>query len=409
MPTDIKARIRAEIDDDAVVAFAKDLCRIPSFTTEETPVARHLAEVFTRAGFQVDLQEVDPGRFQTIARLPGTGGGRSLMFNGHIDIDPLAAGWRRDPFDPQVEGDRFFAAGIYNMKGGDTAMCMAALAAKRAGVALSGDVVVACVVGELQAGVGTVHMLKQGIRADMAIVPEPYTTDNVITKHTGVMQLAVHVRGRTAHISRKGEGVNAIVKTARLARALHATPFRFEPDPELPDLPLISVGSVRGGRGEGWEPRGANFVPDRAALFLDVRFNQSMTPESVVADIRAVCEREKAADPALDYVIEYPLRADYGLATMTMLPLSTDRDHAIVRTVVANAEEITGRTPTVGAVRPYSYAGNDTSHLYGAGIPCLLYGPGGGFVDDAPDRWTSVRQILDCTRIFAGAIADVCA
>ena len=409
MPSDIKRRILAEIDDGEVIGFAKDLCRIPSFTTDETRVARFLGDFFTREGFEVELQEVDPGRFQTIARLRGTGGGKSLMFNGHIDIDPLAAGWVRDPFDPQVEGDRFFAAGIYNMKGGDAAMCMAAAAAKRAGVPLRGDVVVTCVVGELQAGVGTIHMLNSGITADMAIVPEPYTTDNIITKHTGVMEFVVHVKGRLAHISRKQEGINSIVKMARIAEALHGMPFRFEQDPELPDLPLISVGSIRGGRGDQWEIRGANFVPDRCALFIDVRFNQSMTPVSVIEDVRAVCERLKADDPELDYEIEYPPKPEYGISIQTMLPCSTDRDHEIVRTVLANAEAIVGKRPVVGAVRPYSYAGNDTSHLFGAGIPCLLYGPGGGFVDGSPDRWTSVRQILDCSRVFAGAIADVCA
>src|SRR4029453_6136911 len=134
-------------------------------------------------GFESRLQEVDPGRFQTIARLPGTGGGTSLMFDGHIDIDPIPSGWKRDPWTPTIEGDRFYGAGIYNMKGGDAAMIMAAVAAKRAGVPLRGDVVFACVDGELQGGVGTVHLLKRGVRADWAIVPEPYSTRNIITKH----------------------------------------------------------------------------------------------------------------------------------------------------------------------------------------------------------------------------------
>ena len=88
------------------------------------------------------------------------------------------------------------------MEGGDSAMIMAAVAAKRAGVPLRGDVIVTAVVGELQAGVGTVHLLNSGIRADMAIVPEPYSTQNVITKHTGAMELGVHFHGRSRHISR---------------------------------------------------------------------------------------------------------------------------------------------------------------------------------------------------------------
>jgi acetylornithine deacetylase len=101
--------------------------------------------LFERRGYRVDLQEVEPGRFQTVAVLEGSGGGKSLMFNGHIDIDPLALGWRRDPWTPTVEGDRLFGAGVNNMKGGVTAMISAAEAIRKSGVRLKGDLVVAWV------------------------------------------------------------------------------------------------------------------------------------------------------------------------------------------------------------------------------------------------------------------------
>src|SRR3990170_3299056 len=140
----VKHRILAEIRDDEVVELAKDLVRIPSYTTEETPVAEFLHGFLTRNGLDSRLQEVDPGRFQTIGRLPGSGGGNSLMLNGHIDIDPIPGGWVRDPWTPAIEGDRFYGAGIFNMKGGVTAMVMAAVAARRAGVRLRGDVHLAC-------------------------------------------------------------------------------------------------------------------------------------------------------------------------------------------------------------------------------------------------------------------------
>ena len=64
------------------------------------------------------MQEIEPGRQQTIARLRGTGGGQSIMLNGHIDIDPLASGWTRDPFDPWIADGKLFGHGVYNMKAG---------------------------------------------------------------------------------------------------------------------------------------------------------------------------------------------------------------------------------------------------------------------------------------------------
>ena len=406
---DVKERILAEIHPDEVLEFARELVRIPSYTTDETPVARFIDAFVRREGLESSLQETDPGRFQTIGRLRGRGGAPSLMFDGHIDIDPIPSGWMRDPWTPTVEDDRFYGAGIYNMKGGDAAMIMATVAARRSGVPLRGDVVLACVVGELQGGVGTVHMLRAGVRADLAIVPEPYSTQNIITKHTGVVEFLIHVLGRTAHISRMEHGVNAIGKMARVVQALEGLRFRHRPDLELPGLPRLCVGSIIGGRGREWELRGPNIVPDVCSLFVDVRFNESMTPESILADVRGALDPLAAADPDLRYEIEWPARPERRVMREVMTPLSVPRDHPIVQTVRRNVVAIRGVEPTIGAVPPYSYAGNDTSHLYRAGIPCCLYGPAGGYDEGRADRWTSVEQIVTCARVFAGVIADVCA
>jgi acetylornithine deacetylase len=395
-------RILGEVHPDEVVEFAKDLVRIKSYTTDETPVAEFLHGYLRKQGFESQLQEVDPGRFQTVARLPGRGGGQSLMYDGHIDIDPIPGGWTRDPWTPTIEGDRFYGAGIYNMKGGVAAMVMAAVAARRAGVPLHGDVWLACVVGELQGGVGTVHMLRSGIRADLAIVPEPYSTQNIITKHTGVLELLVHVVGRSAHISRMEHGVNAISKMAKVVAAL-------EPDPDLPALPRLLVGSIVGGRGREWELRGPNIVPDFCSIFVDVRFPASMTPESILADVRGALDGVGRGDPAVQYEIEFPVRPDRRAMREVMMPLSVPPEHPLVQTLRANVVAIRGVEPTIGAVPPYSYAGNDTSHLYRAGIPCCLYGPAGGYDEGRADRWTSVEQIVTCARVFAATISDVCA
>jgi acetylornithine deacetylase len=404
----LKEAILKQIVPDEVVSLTKDIVRIPSYTADESEVARFLHAYLQKQGFESELQEVDPGRFQTIARLRGTGGGKSLMLNGHIDIDPIPSGWVRDPWTPTIEGDRFYGAGVYNMKGGVAAMITGAVAARRAG-RLRGDVIVACVDGELQGGVGTVHMLKKGVRADMAVVPEPYSTKHIITKHTGVMELAVHVLGRSVHISRMEQGINAIAKAARVVQALETVKLTGQPDPDLPGLPRLNVGTIIGGRGRELELRGANIVPDMCTIILDIRFPVSVTPDSALADVRRALDGAAAADKDLKYEIEFPIRPERRQFREVMLPLSVPASEPIVQILKANVTAIVGEEPTVGAHSPQSYAGNDTSHLWGAGIPCCLYGPAGGYDEGCSDRWTSIEQIVACTRVFGATIADVCA
>ncbi len=397
------ARTPVPVDDAEVLDLVKTLARMPSFTTEEQQVAAFLHDLFRREGFESQLMEVDPGRVQVVARLRGSGGGRSLMLNGHMDIDPLPSGMTRDPWTPTIEGDRFYGAGIGNMKGGLAAMIAGTLAAKRAAITRRGDVIVACVVGELQGGIGTVRLLQAGLRADAAIVGEPHGAANVFTKHAGVMQFAVNVLGKTAHISRKEEGENAILRAGEAAAALEAMTLAGPRDADLPGLPRLNVGSIIGGRGRDVELRGPNWVPDFATLYVDVRFTQGMTPDAILADVRRVLGQR----PGLRYEIEFPMDPKRRILREVMLPFSIPADAPFVREVAASVQEVAGRPPHVGVVLPNGYSGNDTSHLAAAGIPCLLYGPSGDM--DGADRWTSVSQILTCTRVYADMIRRVCA
>ena len=91
MPSNTETLLNS-VDTAAMLDLAQEMVRIPSFKTEESDLARFLAEFLGSRGYDVELQEVDSGRFQTIATLKGAGGGKSLMLNGHIDMDPLAMG-----------------------------------------------------------------------------------------------------------------------------------------------------------------------------------------------------------------------------------------------------------------------------------------------------------------------------
>jgi acetylornithine deacetylase len=400
-----------EISAEKIVALASDLIRIPSFKTEETPLARWLATYFGERGYEVELQEVEPQRFQVIAWLRGTGGGKSMMFNGHIDIDPLSLGWRHDPWQPVVEDDRLYGAGVMNMKGADATMISAAEAIRTAGVSLPGDIVLALVVGELQGGVGTVHMLERGIRADAAIVPEPFGADAVVTTHAGVTEMAISTIGFSRHISDRRGAVDAIEKMMKAIPVIKATRFRPNTDSRLPALPLINVGGIIGGRGRDHDLKGPNFTSDYCTVFVDVRFPPGQTAATVEEDIRASLDVVAADDPDFHYEIEHPLPPRYGALTVTMEPTDIPLDEPLVASVLRHYREVVGRDPhEVGVSLPMSYAGNDTAHLWRAGIPCLLFGPSGGWDEspEEPDQYISISKMVTVAKVMALTALDIC-
>ena len=398
------------VDREAMLSLAQDLVTIPSFKTEETEVARYLDDFLGERGYEMQMQEVEPGRYQTIAILRGTGGGKSLMFNGHIDIDPLALGWIRDPWTPRIEGDLIYGAGIRNMKGGVSSMIEAAEAIRRSGVRLKGDLVLACVVGELQGGVGTSYLCQHGPLADMAVVPEPFGADNILTVHAGVVEMAIHTIGNSRHISRKEEAVDAIDKMCKAIPAINSVRFRHTPRSDLPGLPRINVGTIIGGRGRDYDLRGPSFVSDFCTVLVDVRFLPGMTPQSVKEDIERALDRLKREDSDFRYEIEMPAPPKYKVFTMVMEPFDLPKDEYILETVLRQYHTITGREPDgVGTVLPGSYSGDDTCHLWKAGVPCLLYGPGGGSESGTiPDEYSRISDMYQVARVLALTALDVC-
>ena len=408
-PTQVK--VVDQVDKQAVVDLAGELIKIPSFKLEETPVATFLAGFFGDRGYEVDLQEVEPGRFQTIATLKGTGGGRSLMLNGHTDINSLSRRWRRDPWIPVVEGDRLYGHGVQNMKGGLASIIMAAEAVRTSGFRLKGDLVVACVVGETQGGEGTNFLMASGLRTDMAVVAEPFGAGNLVTVHSGIVHMAIHTYGVTGHIRQLEGTVNAVVKMTRIINSVQGVEFTYQSRKDLPDLPKLNVGSVIGGLGQDYVLVEPPYIPDICTIIVDVHFLPGQTVDGIVADVRRALDPLTIEDPELSYEIEIPPPDFFkGRRSLVMDPLDVPPDAEIVQAVARSYQDLTGRRPkAIGAVLPYSYTANDTCHLWKAGIPCLLYGPAvvrGG--DGEDDSCVMISEMVECTKVLALTALDVC-
>jgi acetylornithine deacetylase len=381
---------------DEIVDLACELVRLPSLTNREGPAVDFMIDWYEDQGFNdVIVQEVQPGRRQVIGILRGDGTGKSMMFNGHLDIDPITADWEWDPYEPRVKGNRLWGAGIHNMKSGDAAFLMAALAIKRSGVKLKGDLVCATVVGELQGGVGTVHMLKEGIKTDYAIVPEPYGIDNILTKCVGVHDFAINVIGESHHISRMEEAVDAIQKMRKVLDRIDQMEFEAR-DPDLPGAPRWVVGSIIGGRNRDYDLAGPYNIPDFVTAIVDFRYPPGYNIDEINNRFKEMLEEIAAEDPDFYYEFEYPVNPKFRVGGTVMPPMGVPPDAKIVQILKENHKQVTDRYPEkIGAVIPRSYCGNDTAHLAQAGVECCLYGPRG--YPDEVEKHVRIDEMVICS------------
>jgi acetylornithine deacetylase len=395
----------AAVDEPALVALLADLVRIRSYSAggEEGRIARFVGERLAALGLQVALQEVQPGRFNCVGRWKGTGGGTSLMLNGHLDTNPAGEGWTRDPLGGEVDEEFVYGIGVSNMKAADAAYVGALAAVQRAGVRLRGDVVLAFVVGELQGGVGTVHLLREGVRADRFVVGEP-TDLAALTLHAGSLEFELVTRGRTRHLSKMEEGVDAIEKMVRAMPALREMSFSGPDRPDYRGVRRVAIGVIQGGLGPEYHDWRPSLLADRCRIRFAVRYGPGQTPESVQSDIEAVLDRLRRDDP--DFVAE--LRPNRGPHRLVMEPFEVASDADIVRTVVEAHRSVLGRDPPVGAVPPYKFYGTDAAHLSRAGMLGLVYGPGGKY-NTMPDERVEIRDLCAAARVYARTIVATCA
>jgi len=172
--------------------------------------------------------------------------------------------------------------------------------------------------------------------------------------------------------------------------AIEAMPFTHTFDPDLPGLPRLNVGSVIGGRGRDYNLRGAYTVSDFCSAYVNVRFNASQSGETVLADLRRALDGVGAEDPQFAYEIEFPPALGRGLGRLAKAAVDVPVSQPIVQMVKRNLKVVAGCDPEHLGVRlPYSYVGNDTTHLWEAGIPCCIYGPLGGYTDTTTSTRTS--------------------
>ena len=342
----------------------------------EGDVARALAAVLEGWGFQVTLQEVVGGRPNVVARI-GKPGGRTLMFNGHLDVVGID-GMTHPPFDGTTVDGRLYGRGATDMKGGVAAMCCAAWRAAQAG--LGGELVIAAVVDEEWQSAGTRGLIERGVRADACIVTEP-TRLAIAPAHKGFTWTEVTFTGRAAHGSRYDVGIDAI----RHAGLLLADLDRLEREELVRHThPLLGHASLHASSvsgGSGWST-----YPDHCLVAVERRTVPGESPDDAVREMEASLRRVSAASPSACGTVRH---------VFSQWPSDVAVDAPVVRSL-ASALGSAGEPVSIEGLSAWT----DAALLNAAGIPAICYGPGDISLAHSATEWVSEDEIRRATSVL---------
>jgi acetylornithine deacetylase len=390
----------AAFDRRDAIALTSQMVRIRSYSGNEAEIAEFTATTLRELGLDVQLQPVAPSRCNVIGTWRGKRGAPSFMYNGHMDTNPAGEGWSRDPLAGDVD-DRFvYGIGVCNMKSANASVIQAVAMLKRLAFSPAGDLVLAFVIGELQGGIGTAKLLESGLRTDYFVVGEP-TELTLLTRHSASFVFEITVLGRTRHLSRREEGVDAIAQAEKLLPRLRSLVFSGAASDDDRSLNRINIGVVRGGVSRAmldWRPQQ---LADVCVLKCAGRFGPSQTLEGAMRDIKALLDAMHAEDPTF--------RAESRLVQdnrIFMPPFAVAADARPVQALARAHARVTGDAARVGMHTPARFFGSDAAHLAAAGMTGVVYGPGGQY-NTMPDERVAIDEIETASKVYAQAIADI--
>ncbi len=406
-----REQLASAVDEARLVASASAFVNVASPTGSEEAMAHCMRETLEAMGLAVSWQEVEDGRPNVVGRLEGSGGGLSLMFNGHMDTSYSG----REPhlrekpgFQPQAEirDGHIWGLGISNMKGALACYVEALRAIADAGLRLRGDVVIAAVVGEIEKtqwgeefrgaqyrgyAAGSRYLPTHGGIADCCILGEP-TEQRVVLGHYGTMWARISTQGPFVHTAFSSGRLeeNAIVRM----RSVLDDVLAWIPDWERRSAyggieGVVNVGAI--GAGQPWR---VSRTPHRADLFLDIRVPPTMAMTAARAEfatlVRALRER-------------YP---DFGIDSevyVTAPGAQIEESHPLIAAIDAGHAQVFGEPPARDTVRWFS----DASALTRYGIETVNYGTSSGL--PSPDGENlEIAGLCDMARVYALVAAEIC-
>lgn len=358
----------------------------------EGEVARFIADWLDGTGADVQVVEVAPGRPNVLARLCGTGGGRTLCLNAHSDTVGFG-GWPDTALVPRIEGDRMYGLGAADDKAGCAAAMLALKSLAGSRIRPRGDLLVACVADEEGVSIGSEHLAGQAgpagqLPIDAAIVIEPQPrTDELIVEHQGFGWVDVICRGRAAHGSAPEDGVDAIVHLAEVITRLHRLDrTTFEAHPSLMNgRTVFHTGTISGGTDYAT-------YPSQATLGIEIGTQPGEHLSDRVAEIGRIFAEIADLEPGFDGEVVVRLDREPFVA----------QGHEELQGIVVSAMAcVLGHEPRIAGMNAWT----DAALMQQAGIPTLLMGPAGGNYHTV-DEWVSISAVAQVCAILERTAAE---
>lgn len=388
----IEEVIDRAIDEPYLIRTLVELVRIDSSNPALTPgaageaaVGEALAAAMSSLGLEVTVHPLAPQRVNVVGVRRGRGGGRSLLWNGHLDT--VGVHGMADPFSAEVRDGRLYGRGSQDMKGSLAAMLAAVKALNDAGVTLDGDLLVTGVADEEHASLGMEELVRH-YQADAAIVAEP-TGMTLVRGHRGFSWYTVEATGRAAHGSRYDEGVDAIMHMGRFLAELDKLEqeLRARPPHPLAGPPSLHASTIQGGTE-------LSVYPAYCRLEVERRTAPGETVEQATAELQAICDRLHAADPAVRLAVT---------PFLARSPFAVDVQEPIVQVVDRQLAQRLGHAPAHTGATFWT----DAALLAEAGIPTVIVGPTGQGLHSA-EEWVELASLVDLAAVLAGTAVEFC-
>ena len=401
------------IDPSELINLTSDLVKInsvwdPAAGTNEQLAAELVAAWVQAQGFEVEMNEVAPGRPNAIIKWSAGPGDRTLMFEGHTDVVTPGdvSAWRYDPFGAEIIGRRMYGRGSNDTKGNLAAMLIAMASLKRSSVELAGTIIGGVLCDEEDQMLGVQDFIRRGYADSItgAIICEP--EDGLICiSQKGAIRARYTVTGRMSHGAMPLSGLNTAPAIARLIDGLE-------------ELELVAINSAGRDKYLGWPSftptviqaplAGApqlNVMPQKGQVLVDIRTVPKQSHSEIRDRLNALAgsvenqvrEHYRTYDSRLRTERPRDLRVEVDFLTDRPCTF-TDISNPIVQAVDWATRQITGEKPGYAGVP----GATDGTFLWALkNIPIVTIGAGERELAHQVDEWIDLDRLIETAKIYA--------